>query len=112
MNQNDDTFSKILITFTIFLSICFLGVLNVNANIICNDGTESQSCASCHRGCCSNHDGCSSSQHNDNSYDNNYYPDNDIISKSKDESEKSGTIKIILIIFVCSILYYKIYIKK
>ena len=35
--------------------------LVVNANIVCNDGTISPSCADCHRGCCSHHGGCSNS---------------------------------------------------
>ena len=34
--------------------------IRVNANIVCNDGTVSPSCSSCHRGCCSRHGGCSS----------------------------------------------------
>ena len=33
--------------------------LIVNANIICNDGSVSKSCKTCHRGCCSRHGGCS-----------------------------------------------------
>ncbi len=36
----------------------------VNANIICNDGTVSPSCTSCHRGCCSHHGGCSNGTSN------------------------------------------------
>ena len=34
--------------------------LNVKANIMCNDGTISPSCTSCHQGCCSHHRGCAS----------------------------------------------------
>lgn len=33
--------------------------LIVNANIICNDGSVSKSCRTCHKGCCSKHGGCS-----------------------------------------------------
>ena len=33
----------------------------VRANIVCNDGTISDSCQDCHRGCCSSHGGCSNS---------------------------------------------------
>ena len=33
----------------------------VKANIVCNDGTTSPSCSTCHKGCCSKHGGCSSS---------------------------------------------------
>ncbi len=32
----------------------------VKANIVCNDGTTSPSCVTCHKGCCSRHGGCSS----------------------------------------------------
>lgn len=42
----------------------------VNANIVCNDGTVSPSCADCHRGCCSHHGGCSSSYSNSHSSSN------------------------------------------
>ena len=43
-------FIIILILFSFFI---------VNANIICNDGSVSKSCKTCHRGCCSRHGGCS-----------------------------------------------------
>ncbi len=42
------------------ISIVIFLVTNVKANIICNDGTVSNSCQDCHRGCCSSHGGCSS----------------------------------------------------
>ena len=45
---------------TILLLVIFIP-LSVNANIMCNDGTVSPSCADCHRGCCSHHGGCASS---------------------------------------------------
>lgn len=41
-----------------FILALFLIPLIVNANIQCNDGTESSSCIDCHRGCCSGHLGC------------------------------------------------------
>ena len=37
--------------------------MQVYANIMCNDGTESPSCYDCHQGCCSHHDGCSKSSY-------------------------------------------------
>lgn len=49
------------------LLILIIIPINVYANIICNDGTMSPSCADCHRGCCSRHGGCSSSSTNSNS---------------------------------------------
>lgn len=47
--------------------MCFFPY-EVNANIICNDGTVSASCGDCHRGCCSRHGGCSSSSSYSSSY--------------------------------------------
>ena len=44
----------------VFIIILILfSFLIVNANIICNDGSVSKSCKTCHRGCCSRHGGCS-----------------------------------------------------
>ena len=43
----------------IILIIFLLSPMVVNANIICNDGSISDSCLDCHRGCCSHHGGCS-----------------------------------------------------
>ena len=40
--------------------------ITINANIICNDGTESKTCETCHQGCCSHHDGCL--EENNNTY--------------------------------------------
>ena len=39
----------------------------VKANIICNDGTTSPSCSTCHKGCCSKHGGCSTGNSTSNS---------------------------------------------
>lgn len=47
--------SVFIILFVVFLP------LNVKANIMCKDGTVSNSCADCHQGCCSHHGGCASS---------------------------------------------------
>ena len=44
--------------FKILVLLFLLFPLMVNANIMCNDGTESPSCQSCHQGCCSWHGGC------------------------------------------------------
>lgn len=48
-------YEKILVFFILFM--CFLPY-QVNANIICNDGTVSSGCSDCHQGCCSRHGGC------------------------------------------------------
>lgn len=42
----------------IFVLLIILIPVNVNANIVCKDGTVSPSCNDCHRGCCSKHGGC------------------------------------------------------
>ena len=49
----------------VLLIICMivLSPLTVNANIRCNDGTISKSCADCHRGCCSRHGGCTNNSY-------------------------------------------------
>ena len=46
---------KIILVSTILLLI-FPTI--IKANIICNDGTESPTCSTCHTGCCSGHNGC------------------------------------------------------
>ncbi len=43
----------------LYLFLFILFPISVNANIICNDGTVSDTCYDCHRGCCSKHGGCS-----------------------------------------------------
>lgn len=51
-----------------FASIILMGnVLQVDANIMCNDGTTSPSCMDCHRGCCSHHGGCAAGRSYTNS---------------------------------------------
>lgn len=57
-------FCYVFIIFVLLMS--FLPTV-VNANIVCNDGTVSPSCADCHRGCCSHHGGCSSGSKNTSS---------------------------------------------
>ena len=53
---------KVKLIFKTFLSSFLVFILfsysEVNANIICNDGTVSASCVDCHQGCCSRHGGC------------------------------------------------------
>ena len=56
---------KKVLVFIISFLVLFVG--NVNANIVCNDGTVSKTCTDCHRGCCSGHDGCTANpNHGDN----------------------------------------------
>lgn len=56
---------KVVMIFTIIL---FCTCIDVKANIICNDGKESDTCVDCHQGCCSGHDGClKEKQDNNNS---------------------------------------------
>ena len=42
----------------LFLVVLTFYPIVVKANIVCNDGTTSPSCSTCHRGCCSKHGGC------------------------------------------------------
>ena len=76
------------------LFIIFLFPICVKANIMCNDGTTSPSCADCHRGCCSRHGGCASggSSYSSNSSSNNAssYSNNNSYSASKRVVEKSS----------------------
>lgn len=44
--------------YIIIILLVFILPINVKANIICNDGTVSNSCQDCHQGCCSKHGGC------------------------------------------------------
>ncbi len=67
----------------------------VKANIVCNDGTVSSSCADCHKGCCSRHGGCTDNPNsgsgtgsNNNSYA--YYRSNSN-SSSNDTSNNSSS---------------------
>ena len=45
------------------LILLFLIPIIANANIICNDGSESPTCSDCHTGCCSGHNGCTTNVH-------------------------------------------------
>ena len=65
--KNDKIF-KVIFAILFFVSI----IPVVNANIICNDGTRSNSCTDCHQGCCSRHGGCTATAE-DNSSDSNIY---------------------------------------
>lgn len=51
------SYNKIILL--IIIALTMGNVFDVNANIICNDGSVSPSCGSCHKGCCSRHGGCS-----------------------------------------------------
>ena len=66
--------------------------ITVNANIMCNDGTESPTCTDCHRGCCSNHGGCVSdyNENNYNNYESEEYEDNDLYISESEEYEKES----------------------
>ena len=68
----------------ILLIMILLSPLQVNANIICKDGTESKSCSVCSPGCCSYHGGCS-----DTSYESIGY-DNEVMNVSKDENTEKN----------------------
>lgn len=69
---------KKMIILVIILLLIF--PISINANIICNDGTISNSCQDCHKGCCSRHGGCTN---NPNSKSNN--------KKNKTKKSKSKT---------------------
>lgn len=56
----------------LFLLILVLNPLEVKANIVCNDGTISPSCSTCHKGCCSRHGGCSGSSSSGSSSSNSH----------------------------------------
>lgn len=86
-----------------FLLICLIIFpFNVNANVVCNDGTVSPSCEVCGRGCCSHHGGCSnnyssssSNNKNDSSNGNNNYnnDDNETTSSYSDEDYEDDVIE-------------------
>ena len=63
----------------------------VSANIMCNDGTESPSCADCHSGCCSHHGGCASG----GSYTSNSYNSNYTTSDNNEDNSELGTIAVV-----------------
>ena len=74
------------------LFIMFIPIV-VKANIVCNDGTISDSCQDCHRGCCSHHGGCSNSSSSSNSSGN--ISNNSTVkpvSKSSDNSLKEVSV--------------------
>ncbi len=101
-----------IFVFIIFLSIPFY----VNANIICNDGTESPTCQDCHRGCCSGHDGCtdnpnhynsenSSSNYNNNIQYNNIYHEEEK-HEMKDRKVKEFYLESSIIVSVGTLFIY------
>lgn len=64
----------------------------VNANIVCNDGTESPTCIDCHTGCCSGHKGCTDRS-------NNNYRKNSSIAQKKTNNGLSKIEYIFLLLF-------------
>lgn len=46
----------VVLVLILICMICYMP--NVKANIICNDGSVSNTCTDCHKGCCSKHGGC------------------------------------------------------
>ena len=54
----------------LFLTILIFYPFIVKANIICNDGTISPSCSTCHKGCCSRHGGCTNISNNSSNFSN------------------------------------------
>lgn len=77
-------FVVLIIAFSIFPMI-------VKANIICNDGTTSSSCETCHTGCCSGHDGCTDNPHKNNN------KNSKLISKKKQKKNKTNSFVTIII---------------
>ncbi|MBR3898179.1 MAG: hypothetical protein IKJ43_02730 [Bacilli bacterium] len=68
--------------------------LNVKANIMCNDGTESPTCTDCHRGCCSWHGGCrtySNNHYYQNNNNDEYYEEDEEDSNIEETNEESNT---------------------
>lgn len=69
--------------------------LIVNANIICNDGSVSKSCKTCHRGCCSRHGGCSNNvqriPRNNYTEPKESIQNNNVVEKNNNESKVEGT---------------------
>ena len=87
--------------FVLFLVMLAFCPIAVKANIVCNDGTTSPSCSTCHKGCCSRHGGCSSSSsggsssssgHSSTSSSSNKKPAVPAVVKSSDTSLKKVTI--------------------
>lgn len=93
----------------ILIVMFFINTQLVFANIMCNDGTESPTCTSCHQGCCSWHGGCASNNSN-NSINNS---DNSSI-KSDNSSIINSIIliSIFVIYLICYFMYDKIKNKK
>lgn len=72
------------------LILIIFSFLIVNANIICNDGSYSPTCSTCHRGCCSWHGGCASESYDSKSYENN--------KKDSETSNKNNSINLLIIL--------------
>ena len=69
--------------------------LIVNANIICNDGSVSKSCKTCHKGCCSKHGGCSNNvkrmPRNNYTEPKESIQNNNVVEKNNNESKVEET---------------------
>ena len=112
---------KYLKIFLFLFMICF-SIELVNANVICNDGTESPSCGACYQGCCSHHGGCSNSYNNlryssssssSGGNTNNISDDNK--SNDNDESDKDDNHSTYFVIALLGLIMYlkgKNYYKK
>lgn len=75
-----------------FILILVFLPLKVHANIICNDGTRSATCADCHQGCCSRHGGCTADAQNNGSdynYSSNSYQENSNVGAVSEQSTPS-----------------------
>lgn len=80
-----------------FYKIVELGILIllfpilVNANIVCKDGTISDSCVDCHRGCCSHHVGCSNNTSSSTSTSNETNTNNNSSSEKTNSNNNNNT---------------------
>lgn len=84
---------NLLFVFTIIL---LLAPSIVNANIVCNDGTTSPSCETCHTGCCSGHNGCTDNPH----YNDSNKKKNLTYKKNNKQNKGISKIDLILILFL------------
>ena len=86
-------------TLLILLILSFFANMElVGANIMCNDGTESPTCTTCHQGCCSWHGGCASSSSRYSSKSNDSYD-------SEDDNSDTIISSILIALFVGCPIY-------
>ena len=104
----------------ILLLVVVLFPITVRANIVCNDGTTSPSCADCHQGCCSHHSGCATYSSESNYRSNTTIRKHTVapytIKEEKDESSldankisKSADLEFRIIFILCCIIGIKIF---